>query len=248
LPEAQSKIVVIPDNLDRIIPIERGGQRTSHDEIFLDYSNQLTALNCHVVYTVAISFTYSNQAVELRCIYDNFQVLPMIMLKDRENKFQKKGLDKLKEIIQKRVDLVGLKIDIDTEIFDNSETWIKLCQMTGGHVRDLMLLMQSAIRRVDDLPINIKAVNRDISDARDGTYRNAVNSEEWDKLAKVYRLKNIPNDEEHRSLLFRRCVLEYRDFDAEDNLVCWYDIHPLIEGISEFKSALKRLEDNEING
>ena len=68
------------------------------------------------------------------------------------------------------------------------------------------------------------------------------------KESQFYRLKNIPNDEEYRSLLFRRCVLEYRDFDAEGNPVSWYDIHPLIEGISEFKSALKRLEDNEING
>ena len=248
LPEAQSKIVVIPDNLDRIIPIERGGQRTSHDEIFLDYSNQLTALNCHVVYTIPISLAYSSQATELRNIYATPQALPMIMVKDREEKSHNKGLDKLKEIIQKRVDLVGIKIDIDTEIFDESETRIKLCQMTGGHVRELMLLMQSAMRQVDDFPINMKAVKRAISDARNGTYRNAVNSEEWDKLAKVYRLKNIPNDEEYRSLLFRRCVLEYRDFDAEGNPVSWYDIHPLIEGISEFKSALKRLEDNEING
>ena len=92
------------------------------------------------------------------------------MLKDRQNKFYNKGLDKLKEIIRKRVDLVGIKIDIDTEIFDESETRIKLCQMTGGHVRELMLLMQSAMRQVDDFPINMKAVKRAISDARNGTY------------------------------------------------------------------------------
>ncbi|MEM1171139.1 MAG: ATP-binding protein [Cyanobacteria bacterium P01_H01_bin.35] len=245
LPEVESKIVVIPDNLDRIIPIEKGNQRTSHDEIFLDYSNQLTALNCHVVYTIPISLAYSSQATELRNIYASPQVLPMIMVKDRQNESYGKGLDKVKEIIEKRVHLVDPGIDIDTQIFDNSETRIKLCQMTGGHVRDLMLLMQSAMRQVDYFPINIKAVNRAISDARDGTYRNAVNSEEWDKLAIVYHSKNIPNDEEYRSLLFRRCVLEYRDVDAEDNPIRWYDIHPLIEGTSEFQSALNRLISNE---
>ncbi|NEN92948.1 MAG: hypothetical protein F6K48_30270 [Okeania sp. SIO3H1] len=95
--------------------------------------------------------------------------------------------------------MVDPRIDIDTQIFDNSETRIKLCQMTGGHFRDLMLLMQSAMRQVDDFPINRKAVNRAISDARDGTYRNAVNYEEWDKLAKVYRSKNIDHNEEYRS-------------------------------------------------
>ena len=245
LPEVESKIVVIPDNLDRIIPIEKANQRTSHDEIFLDYSSQLTALNCHIVYTIPISLAYSSQATELRNIYASPQVLPMVMVKNRQNQPYEKGLEKLKEIIQKRVDLVDPEIDIDTQIFDSSETREKLCQMTGGHVRELVLLMQSAMRQVDDFPIDIKAVNRAISDARDVTYRNAVSSEEWDKLAIVYRSKNIPNDEEYRSLLFRRCVLEYRDVDAEGNPVRWYDIHPLIEGISEFKSALNRLTYNE---
>ncbi|MGK7874660.1 MAG: P-loop NTPase fold protein [Xenococcaceae cyanobacterium] len=245
LPEEQAKIVVIADNLDRIIRLERGNERTSHDEIFVDYSSQLTALNCHIVYTVPISLVYSSQATELRNIYANPQVLPMIMVKNRQNESYAKGLDKLKEILEKRTHLVNSEIDIDTQIFDSQETRIKLCAMTGGHVRDMMLLMQSAIRQIDNFPINLKAVNRAVSDARDSTYRNAVSADEWEKLAVVYVSKNIPNDEEYRSLLFRRCVLEYRDVDEEGNPVRWYDVHPLIEGTSEFKSALDRLTTNE---
>ena len=241
LPKEQSKIVVIADNLDRIIPIERKNRRTSHDEIFLDYNSQLTALNCDVVYTVPISLVYSSQATELRNIYATPQVLPMIMVKNSQNKPYSKGLDKLKEIIEKRIHLIDSNIDIDSQIFDNQETRIKLCLMSGGHVRDLMLLMQSAMRQVDDFPINIKAVNRAVSEARNITYNNAVSADEWKKLAEVYVSKNIPNEEEYRSLLFRRCVLEYRYLNEEDNFVIWHDIHPLIEEISDFKYSLEKL-------
>ena len=101
------------------------------------------------------------------------------------------------------------------------------------------------MRYIDDFPITTKIVRRAVSDARDSTYRNAVSAEEWQKLAEVYLSKTIPNDEYYRSLLFRRCVLEYREFDAEDNPVSWYDVHPLIEGTSEFKSALRDLTNSE---
>ncbi|NEO71624.1 MAG: ATP-binding protein [Moorea sp. SIO3H5] len=245
LPEEKSNIVVIADNLDRIIPLEKGNDRTSHEEIFIDYSGKLKALNCHVVYTVPISLAYSRQATELRDLYGTPQVLPMIMVKNRDNKPYSQGLDKLKEVIEKRIHLVDATIDIDTQIFDSKDTRIELCSMTGGHVRELMLLMQSVMRYIDDFPITTKIVRRAVSDARDSTYRNAVSSEEWQKLAEVSVSKSIPNDEDYRSLLFRRCVLEYREFNAEDNPVSWYDVHPLIEGTSEFKSALRDLTNSE---
>ena len=55
LPNNKSKLVVVADNLDRIVPLVRENGRTNYDEIFLDYSTQLIALNCHVIYTVSIS-------------------------------------------------------------------------------------------------------------------------------------------------------------------------------------------------
>ncbi len=244
LPEEKSKIVVIADSLDRIVPIERGNTITSHDEIFINYNSQLTALNCHVVYTVPISLVYSQQATELKNIYGNPQVLPMIMVKNQQNKSYSKGIEKIKEIISKRVHLVDYGIDIDTQIFDSQETRIKFSSMTGGDAREIMQLMQSAIVESDDFPITMKAVNSAVAEAR-MIYKNAVSDDEWQKLAEVYIAKNLLHKEDYRSLLFRRCVLEYQDFDPEGNLVSWYDIHPLIEGTPQFKLALNKLMNNE---
>ncbi|NES83086.1 MAG: ATP-binding protein, partial [Moorea sp. SIO2B7] len=182
---------------------------------------------------------YSNRATELRNIYKTPQVLPMIMVRDRENKVYQSGIDKLTEIIDKRIRPFATDIYLDTEIFKNKDTRIKLCTNTGGHVRELMLLMQTAMDWIDDFPITEQAVNQAINDARDNTYRNAVDQDEWQKLARVYHYKSIPNDEEYRSLLFRRCVLEYRDMNEQGNMVRWYDVHPLIEETPEFEEALK---------
>ncbi|UXE61891.1 MAG: ATP-binding protein [Woronichinia naegeliana WA131] len=239
LPSEKSKLVVIADNLDRIIPIDKGNGRTSHDEIFINYSSQLTSLNCHVVYTVPIALAYSSQATQLRNIYATPQILPMIMVKDRHNQLYINGLNKMKEIIEKRVHLIDPTINIDAQIFEKEATRINLCKMTGGHVREMMLLMQTAIRQSGGLPITEKAVNRAINEATDATYRSSVDSEEWEKLAQVYLSKNLPNEEEYRDLLFRRCVLEYRDFNQQGNPVRWYDVHPLLEGTSEFQEAIK---------
>ena len=73
LPE-NTKLLVIADNLDRIVPIFRDNGRSNHEEIFLDRNEQLKALNCHIVYTVPISFIYSRWSTELHVNYGIPQV------------------------------------------------------------------------------------------------------------------------------------------------------------------------------
>lgn len=107
-------------------------------------------------------------------------------------------------------------------------------------MRNLLLLMRQAIKYTDTLPIHSRSVQRSISEARN-TYRNTVYVNEWQALAKIYQSKQIDNDQMHRSLLSQRCILEYCYLDAEGGIKCWYDIHPLIKGITEFQDAFKQL-------
>jgi hypothetical protein len=112
--------------------------------------------------------------------------------------------------------------------------------MSGGHVRNLLLLMKEAIKYTDILPISTRALQRSISEARN-TYRNTVYANEWQALAKVYHGKKIENDDLYRGLLFNRCILEYRYLNPEGESECWYDIHPLIKGIKEFQDVFNQL-------
>ena len=243
----QSKLVVIADNLDRIPPVTKENGNNNHDEIFIDHSVQLKGLNCHVVYTVPISLVYSNRAAILRDHYGDTGVLPMIMIRDKQGNYDEKGIDKIKEVIEERIKFVvgefikkqnpnqNLEITID-DLFDSPETLNLLCRMTGGHVREIMLLMQESINWIDAFPITSDAVKKAIATSRN-TYESQVDHPDWPKLVDVYKRKKIINQDSYRQLLFSRCVLEYREADS---LKVWHDVHPLIEEIDQFKDAVTR--------
>ncbi|MDJ1182242.1 ATP-binding protein [Roseofilum casamattae] len=249
LSDRYEKLVIIADNLDRIVPVVQEDSRTNLEHIFIDRSEQLRALKCNIVYTVPISMVYSNRAADIRSVYGETQILPMIMVKlpDSDGTIHPPGLTAMKEVIGNRISSIvaaensGSNIDVTT-IFDSAETLEKLCLMSGGHMRELLLLMRGAVKRAKHLPIPLRAVQRSITEARD-TYRRTVESDRWKTLAKVSSSKRISNEEFHRDLLFSRCIMEYRYLDAGE-LNCWYDIHPLIQGIAQFQEALEQEKQN----
>jgi len=236
LPPDKKKLVVIADNLDRIVPIPDDNSRTNHDDIYLDNSEQMRGLECHLIYTVPISMVYSNRANELKEIYGNPEILPMVMVQTPDGRLHSPGVEKMRQMIWQRIAQFVSDKSLDTEIFETPEIVESLCLASGGHVRELLLLVKAAINKVDTLPISSKAVRRAISETRD-TYRRTVEQPQWRVLAKVAHTRSIDNDEPHRDLLFRRCLLEYRYYDENDDLQCWYDVHPLIKAIPEFKNA-----------
>lgn len=237
-------LLVIADNLDRIVPVCEDIERGNLDEIFINHSEQLRALECHVIYTVPLPMVYSYQGTMLEDRFGSVQVLPMIMINTSDQKTYQPGMDKLKEIIEKR--LYRASSGTGTEsAFENLEALNLVCNKSGGHIRNLMLLMKTSIQRTVKLPITTKAVNRAIMDLRD-TYRRTVYEEEWRMLARVYLKKQLPNDDDYRKLLFNRCILEYREV-VQDTLITWHDIHPLIEEIEQFKDALNIVRDRSMN-
>ncbi len=249
LPAPCDDIVVIVDNLDRITYIKRDeSQGSNYDEIFIDRVEQLKSLDCHVIYTIPISMVYSTKATILEDTYNKPQVLPMIMVKDQDGNVYEAGLAKMKEIIAKRIEQIktdgniskALANALDSQLFENVQTLDQLCLMSGGHSRNLMQYIQKAIERTESLPIKSLAVKRAISETRD-TYRNAIEPLQWEILAQVAKSKRKPNDDKHSVLLLNRSILEYCYVDDEGEMCRWYDIHPVIYGIQEFKEAWQRV-------
>jgi hypothetical protein len=230
-----SELVLIIDNLDRIVPVTEADNRSNHDQIFIDSSNELQSLDCHLVYTVPISLIYSDLASSLINIYGNPQVLPMIMVQSSKNEPYPKGINKVIELLQKRLNTIDPSKSI-VDLFDTRESLENLCLMSGGHVRNLLLLMKEALKYTTALPISKKALQRSISELRN-TYKNTIYANEWEALVKVYHSKEIVNDKLYRGLLFNRCLLEYRYQETNGETRLWYDIHPLIKGIKEFQDA-----------
>lgn len=236
-------LVIIADNLDRIVETKREGEPSNYDEIYLNRSEMLRGLECHVIYTVPISMVYSERATRLEDNYDKPDVLPMVMVRNLDGSTNPAGLDKFRELITKRIVLIepDLATSVNTQVFDSAETLERLCLISGGHVRNLMQLIQRAIDWTDELPITSEAVQIAIEEARD-TYRNAILEEQWQILARVCSLKYAENNEQHLRLLLNRCLLEYRYYDGKKKLQRWYNVHPLIEEIEQFQKALTQVK------
>jgi len=239
LPSGYHELVLIADNLDRIVPVTKTDTRSNHDEIFIDRNEQLKNLDCHLVYTIPISLLYSDRAASLTEIYGLPQVLPMIMVKTPGNEPFSPGLDKVIEILQKRLKKVDPNKSI-VDLFKSRSSLEMLCLMSGGHARNLLLLMKEALKYTTSLPITDKTLQRSISELRK-TYKDTIYANEWKDLANVHYSKEIVNDQLHRGLLFNRCILEYRYLESEGGSKVWYDIHPLIKGITTFQDAYNQL-------
>ena len=233
-------LVLIVDNLDRIVERYEGqGTQSNYEQIFVNHSDQLCSLNCHVIYTVPISLAYSVHLTAMEERYKPVEVLPMVMLKLPDGTVCAEGMSKLKDIIRQRFRFAGLGLEVE-DAFETVEALEKLCEMSGGHARNLMSLMKAALQHTTQFPIKVKSVQRAVSELRD-TYRKIIDGHEWDALVRVSQEKVITdNDDLFRSLLFRRCVLEYRYIDDEGEVKVWHDVHPLVRGLEGFKRASDR--------
>ncbi|WP_103669504.1 P-loop NTPase fold protein [Pseudanabaena sp. BC1403] len=246
LPDGKEQLVVIVDNLDRVVPIRREDGRTNHEEIFIDRAEQLRGLGCHVIYTIPISIAYS-RANDLANLYDREpSVLPITSINAPDGNPYEEGRQELQDLIAKRVHRHASEAKLFPDVFESEAVLLRLCEMSGGHVRDLLRLVRTAFDYIDELPLTKEAVDLAITGTRD-TYRRSVEDEkEWKVLAQVSR-DNILSGEAviYRKLLFSRCILQYAflgaNEDGEADLLIWYDVHPLIRGIQQFQSALKNL-------
>lgn len=73
-------------------------------------------------------------------------------------------------------------------------------------------------------------------------YKRTVEEPEWELLGQVASNYQIPNDNRYRSLLQRRCILEYRCLDQNGEILTWYDVHPLIDKLPRFQEEAAKLK------
>jgi hypothetical protein len=173
LPSGRDKgLVVIVDNLDRIAEVKDAGKPSNYEDIYLNRSEMLRGLDCHMIYTVPIALVYSEWAPRLEDSYGKTDVLPMIMVRNPDDSINTEGLAKLREMIARRIKSVDPqlvhRLDSPMEkgskasVFDSVETLNHLCLMSGGHVRNLMQIIREALNWIDELPITAEAAQRAI--------------------------------------------------------------------------------------
>ncbi len=231
--QGKQGLVVIVDNLDRVDNTFRLRERTQPEYLFVDRGEQLKQLECHVVYTIPLVLTFSNDLARLRnCFGVDPKLLPMVRLQQRNGSECEEGMDLLRQMVLARAfpDFEPQqRLGLIEEVFDALETLDRMCQASGGHVRNLMVLLYGCLQK-EDPPISRSCLEDVIRRQRDALMR-AITEDEWKLLMKVAQNQIVKGEEEYQTLLRSMFVFEY-----EDNEGSWFSINPLLQGLVKISS------------
>ena len=227
----QKGLVVIVDNLDRVDNSPKSWGRTQPEYLFVDRGEQLKKLNCHVVYTIPLTLMFSNDYGRLSSRFGvKPKILPMVPVQTRckkptmEPRDYEPGMALLREMVlarafpeipsQQRVELIPT-------IFETPETLDRLCRISGGHMRRLLMLLYSCLQQ-EDPPFSSECLENVIQEYRDDLMR-AITADEWELLFNVVQNQRVTGEEECQTLLRSMFVFEYRDREGH-----WFGINPLL--------------------
>ncbi|NEO33971.1 MAG: AAA family ATPase [Symploca sp. SIO3C6] len=225
-------LVVIIDNLDRVDNTQRLPGRTQPEYLFVDRGEQLNKLNCHVVYTIPLVLAFSNDLGRLTNRFGiDPKMLPMVRVRQRDGTICQEGVDLLRQMVMARafpkVEPL-LRPDMIPEVFDSTETLDRLCLISGGHVRNLLVLLYRCLQR-DDPPISRRCLEGVIVQRRN-ELNLAITPDEWQLLRQVATTKTVRGEQEYQTLLRSLFVFEYRDQDEY-----WFDINPVLAEAKEIQ-------------
>ena len=202
-------LVVIIDGLEKMGYRPIKDNESTHSDFYINHAEQLNAPNCHIVYTVPISVTFS---FNTRDYYtDRAFVLPMVKYQTPE------GQAKLIELIKKRLNVATL--------FENENLLVELINMSGGSIRDLFHLIRPCCETADSV-IRQSDVGRAI--------RNLV--KDYDRMlqkdfvpllfeVQTDRRISADGDKKYEPLLRLRLVHEYENGER------WAALHPALSHI-----------------
>ena len=108
------------------------------------------------------------------------------------------------------------------KVFDTPQTLDRLCQASGGHVRNLFRLLYGCLEQ-DDPPITASLVESIIAKERNKMVKT-ITQDEWELIAKVKQDKRVRGELEYQTLIKSQFVFEY-----EYQNVSWFDINPILD-------------------
>lgn len=225
-------LVVIIDNLDRVDSTRKASGRSQTEYLFVDRGEQLRKLKCHLVYTIPLALIFSS---ELGPLTNRFgvkpKVLPMVPVQLSDGSDHPEGMALLRQMVLARA-FPGLneaeRLEKITEVFDGPETLDRLCRISGGHVRNLLVLLYSCLQQ-EDPPLTRDCLESVIKGYRDDMML-AVTDDQWQLLREIRQHKMLGEDPKSQSLLRSLFVFEYRDSQGR-----WFDVNPALVEAKELQ-------------
>jgi hypothetical protein len=230
--QGKKGLVVIIDNLDRVDNSLKPSGYYQPEYLFVERGEQLNQLNCHVVYTIPLVLIFSNALGRLTNRFGvDPKVLPMVPVQLQDSSQFSQGITLLQQMIMARA-FPGVSWEqsqnLITEVFDSPDTLKRLCRVSGGHLRNLLMLLFRCLQQ-EDPPLSRECVDRVIKQRRN-ELSLAITPDEWELLREVAQDKNLRGHERYELLLRSMFVFEYRNQDGS-----WFDINPILAEAKEFR-------------
>jgi len=213
------RVVVLFDSIEHIRGSTSDAEKViqSVERLFLTHPDKLRLPDLHVVYTVPPWLKIRAPGVG-----GNFSALrqiPCVRLADRAGHPDPAGVGRMVELVATREPEWG-------QVFSRTQLE-RLVQCSGGYIRDLLRLVQEALRggAGQALPLSDGVVDSAIARVRRSYLPLTRLDARW--LAEVHRTKDVALERQAQlpdlaRLFENMLVLNY--FDDEE----WYDIHPLV--------------------
>ena len=217
-------MVIIIEDLDKI-PLSRA------EQLFFNYTNQLTQLQTNVIFTFPIALYYHVRFNDIKNYFSDPYELPMLKIKNQDGSQNDVGMGVMRNIIAARMDISSL--------FEGEELLDRLIRKSGGCIRDLFLMIQEAAEGALDLEreaIAIEdvqlAIQRLKNEYDNNIADNVIDGEKYtadgyyNVLVELYKsdTKKVENTLEVMHLRQNLCILGY-------NGEGWTDVHPVVVDI-----------------
>lgn len=213
-------LLIIVEDLDKL-------DLPKAEELFYNYSSQITQIKANAIYTFPISLMYHYRFTSIRNYYDNNFELPMIKVFNKDGTPNREGRDILTAILKERMDLNLIEAGVLDSFLVKS----------GGCIRDLFRMIQTAALKA--LDFDRKVITRQdyckaywrlrndyensIAEKREEDETITVEAYEKTLIATFESIdKKPPNNNAALDLRQNLCILSYNDTQ-------WYDVHPLVK-------------------
>jgi energy-coupling factor transporter ATP-binding protein EcfA2 len=208
------KLLFVVDGTDRL-------SSTDANDFFIRDIHQLKLIRSNFIYCTPIDIlTENGRAAQEFSVFR----LPMVKIAEKQAvEYFPVALEKLSELINKRV---------DSRLFADGLVLPELIKYSGGHVRDLMRLMDYCLaetlgRKKIDATV-VKAAIKQLA----GEYSYLIHQTDYELLAEIDNKEKsfAPVSEQSRRLLYDLALLEYNSH--------WWQSHPAVRTLSAYQQAL----------
>ena len=134
------------------------------------------------------------------------KVLPMVPVQWPDGSVHTQGMALMQQMVLARgfPDFTKQeRLNKITEIFDRAASLERLCLMSGGHVRDVLRLLNTWITEEMSLPLTRETLEQIIRSRRNEIMLT-ISDDEWQLLRHVKEMKKVSDDQGYQKLIRSR--------------------------------------------